>query len=145
MNRLKKKAIQEFVTMCIFMLITLPCFIFFTARNTQGFDYILIWVIIGVPTGLLWYLIESKKLKTLDERQRSLYQRAVHLSYGVFVFYLLGFSVIAFFLVGGGGTVPVWLLPIMLFTGVFLAGTTSSFIIYRQCEREGDELEGEDV
>lgn len=139
MNRLKKKAIHEFIMMCIFLVITIPCFIGFVARNTQGFDYILIWVIVGIPTGLLCYLFETKKLKQLDERERALYQQAVHMSFGAFVFYLLGFAVIAFFLVGGGGTVPVWLLPMMIFSGVFIAGTTSSFILYRQCEKEDDE------
>jgi len=139
MNRLKKKAIQEFIILCIFLIITIPCFICFVVRNTQGFDYILIWVIIGVPTGLFWYLFENKKLKTLDERERALYQRAVDMSFGVFVFYLLGFAVVAFFLIGGQGMVPVWLLPMMIFSGVFLAGTTSSFILYRQCEKEDDE------
>lgn len=139
MNRLKKKAIQDFVGLCVFVIVTVPFFIFFTVRNVQGFDYILIWVIVGVPTGLLAYLYENRQLKQFDERQRALYQKALQLSYGVFIFYTLGFAIVAFFLAGGGAMIPVWLMPMMLFSGVFIAGTTSSFILFKQCDEEGNE------
>jgi len=139
MNRLKKKAKQEFIAVCVFMAIVIPCFIVFVAKNTQGFDYIFIWLIVGVPTGLFVYLRENKKLKQLDERERSLYQQANYWAQGIFIFYLLAFVIVAFFLIGGQGKVPVWLLPMMLLTGLFLAQTTLSFILFRQCEKEDDE------
>lgn len=139
MNRLKKKAIHEFIAVCVFMLITIPCFIVFVARNTQGFDYVFIWLIVGVPTGFAACLWEHGKLKQLDERERLLYQQANYWAQGVFVFYLLAFVIIVFFLSGGRGRVPVWLLPMMVFTGLFLAQTTLSFFLFRQCSKEEDD------
>ena len=66
MNRLQKKAWTELVAVFVtIVLITIPCLLFMATRNAQGLDYVIICLIVGTPTGLITYLIESKKLKKL--------------------------------------------------------------------------------
>ncbi len=140
MNRLRKKAIQDFIAVCVFMLIAFPFFVQFVSNNTQGIEYALIIIIAGVPTGMIACLWEFNKFKQLDERERLLYQQANYWAQGVFVFYLSGFALVVFFLIGGKGMVPVWLLPMMVISGLFVAQTALSFFLFRQSlKEEGDE------
>ncbi len=140
MNRLKKKAWTELISCGIgFVLITIPLFLVMAHTNARGLEFVLIWVIFGVPTGLVMYLWEAKKLKQYDEREREIIQKAFSFSMMIMVLYLMGFSVAAFFLIGGGGSVPVVFMPLMFFTGMFLGQAVNSFIILMQCTKEDDE------
>jgi len=94
---------------------------------------------VGVPTGLGLYLWEMKKLKQFDEREREIIQKAFSISMMTFTQYLLIFCLAAFFMIGGGGKIPVVFMPVMLFSGVFFAQCTQSFIILFQCEKEDDD------
>ena len=140
MNRLQKKAWTELVAVFVtIVLITIPCLLFMAARNAQGLDYVIICLIVGTPTGLITYLIESKKLKKFDEREQAILRKAFSISAMVFIFYLLAFSLTSFFVIGGKQSIPVVLMPIMVLAGVILAQCTQSFILLMQCAKEENE------
>ena len=143
MNRLQKKAWTELVAAFVtIVLITIPGILFLSVRNAQGLDYLLICLIAGTPAGLIAYLFETKNLRKYDEREQAIIRKAFSVSACVFIFYLLAFSFISFFSIGGKQTIPVVLMPIMVLTGVFLGQCTQSFIILIQCTKEDDESKG---
>lgn len=139
MNRLKKKAWEELISNGICLLITISGTLFMASANVQGLGYLLIWVIVGVPTGIIFYLWETKKLRQFDEREKEMIQRALSASVNIFFIYLLTFSLAAFFLIGGGGSVPVVFMPLMFFSGLFVYKCSESFILLIQCVKEEDE------
>ena len=140
MNRLQKKAWTELVAAFVMIvIITIPCLLLLASRNAQGLDYIIICLIVGTPTGLICFLIESKKLKKYDEREQAILRRAFSTSAAVFMFYLLAFSLISFFAIGGKQSIPVVFMPVMVLTGVILAQCTQSFVVLFQCAKEDDE------
>ena len=140
MNRLQKKAWTELVAAFVMIvIITIPCLLLLASRDAQGLDYIIICLIVGTPTGLICFLIESKKLKKYDEREQAILRRAFSTSAAVFMFYLLAFSLISFFAIGGKKSIPVVLMPVMVLTGVILAQCTQSFVVLFQCAKEDDE------
>lgn len=138
MNRLQKKAWSSLITITICSLICLVCFSFMVARNAKGADYLLICLVVGLPTGIAAMFQELRFQNQLDEREKMLYQNANQWSVGALTGYLLVFCFSVFFLVGGGGQAPVWLFPGMLFSGLFIAQATQSTIILFQCRREQD-------
>ena len=138
MSRLKKKAKTEFIVSGVCTLITIPLFLFMAHTNAQGLEFLLIWVLVGIPTGLILYLWETKKLKQFDEREKEMIQKAFSISMMVFALYLLTFSLAAFFLTGGGGNISVVFMPVMFFSGIFLAQGTQSFILLMQCAKEDE-------
>lgn len=139
MNRLQKRAWTELImAFVMIVIVTIPCLLFLASRNAQGLDYVIICLIVGTPTGLICYLFEIKRLKKYDEREQAIIRKSFAISAGAFVFYLFGFSFISFFLIGGGQTVPVIFMPIMVLTGVVLAQCTQSFLILFQCAKEED-------
>ena len=136
MNRLQKKAWTELVAAFVMIvIITIPCLLLLASRNAQGLDYIITCLIVGTPTGLICFLIESKKLKKYDEREQAILRRAFSTSAAVFMFYLLAFSLISFFAIGGKQSIPVVLMPIMVLTGVILAQCTQSFVVLLNSSR----------
>ena len=140
MNRLQKRAWTELIAAFVMIvLIIIPCLLFMTAGNTQGLDYVIIFLIVSTPTGLICYLIELKKLKKYDEREQAIIRKAFATSAAVFIIYLGGFSITSFFLLGGGQSIPVIFMPIMVLTGLILAQCAQSFIILIQCAKEDDE------
>lgn len=140
MNRLQKKAWTELIALAVMIIfITIPCVLFLAHRNAQGLDYVLICLIVGTPTGLIAYMLEAKKIKQFDEREKELIRKAFNVSMMIFAFYLFAFSFTAFFLIGGKGNVPVVFLPMMVLTGVFLAQCVQSGILLIQCAKEDDE------
>jgi len=140
MNRLQKKAWKELIACGVMLiLITIPGFLFMAKINAKGLHYILICLIIGVPSGVVAYLFETKKLKQFDEREKELIQKANAISFVCFVIYLMAFSYAAFFIIGGKGNISVVTFPIMVFSGMFFAQCVQSAIILIQCEKEGNE------
>jgi hypothetical protein len=139
MNRLKKKAKTEFIASGVCTLIIIPLFLFMAHTNAQGLEFLLIWILVCIPTGLVLYLCETKKLKQFDEREKEMIRKAFSVSMMAFTLYLLTFCLAAFFMIGGGGRIPVVFMPVMLFAGVFFAQCTQSFIILFQCAKEDDE------
>jgi len=139
MNRLQKKAWTEFILVGVCTLIASAGVLFMAHRNSTGLDFVLIVIVTGVPTALVMYILESKKLKQFDEREKAIIQRAFSLSAVIFIAYQIIFSFAVFFLIGGGGSVQVVFMPLMFFSGLFLAQTAQSFILLTQCEKEDDE------
>ena len=139
MNRLKKKAKTGLIASGVCTLITVPLFLVMAHAKAKGPEFLLIWIFLGIPTGLVVYLWEAKKLKQFDEREKEMIQKSHSAGILVLVLYLLTFSLAVFFLIGGGGSIPVVFMPVMFFAGIFLAQCTQSFILLMQCAKEDDE------
>ena len=139
MNRLQKKAWIELIAAFILGIIAVPIILLLSVRNTQGLVFVIIFLVVGTPTVLIGYFIEMNKLKKYDEREQAIIRKAFSISACTFIFYLLAFSFIAFFSIGGKQTIPVVLMPIMVLTGCFLGQCTQSFVILFQCAKEDNE------
>ncbi len=139
MNRLKKKAWTELIVTFVMIVVVIPCLLSLSAHNARGLIYMIVALVVGAPIFLIGYLIELKQLKKFDEREQAILRKSFSISAGVFVFYLLSFSFVAFFSVGGKQLIPVVLMPIMVLTGVFLGQCTQTFLILFQCAKEDDE------
>jgi len=140
MNRLQKKAWTELTVSGIaFVVIAVPAFLIMAQHNVKGWDYLLIFLIVAVPAGLIGYIHEMKKLKEFDEREREVIRKAQSISMAFFVLFQLAFAYTAFFLLGGKGNIAVVILPIMVFSGAFIAQCVQSAILLIQCEKEDNE------
>lgn len=140
MNRLKKKAWTELiVTFGVIVFLSIPGILFCSKQNAQGWGWIVICTIISVPIILNGYLSEIKSFKEFDEREQIILRKSLSVWTGVFSFYVLIFSFAAFFLIGGGQTVPVVWMPIMVLSGIAVARFIQSVVILSQCAEEDDE------
>lgn len=144
MNRLKKKAWTELiVAFGIIVFISIPCVLMASTNNAQGWGWLVLCIIISGPMILNGYLSEIKTLKRFDEREQNILRKSFSIWAGVFSLYLLIFSFAAFFLIGGGQTVPVVWMPIMVLTGIVIAQCAQSFVVLVQCaEEDDDDTEG---
>lgn len=140
MNRLQKRVwIELAATGLMVALIIIPGILRLAHRNAQGIVYVFIIFLVGVPAGIIMYYFQAKQLKKYDEREKAMMRKAYSVSTYVFVSYLVIFSLSMFFLVGGGGNIPVIWVPMMLFTGVFLAQCAQSAIVLIQCAKDDNE------
>ena len=141
MNRLKKKAwIEMIATFGIIVFLSIPGILFCSKQNVQGWGWIIICTIISVPIILNGYLSEIKSFKQFDEREQIILRKSLSVWTGVFSLYVLIFSFTAFFLIGGGRTVPVVWMPIMVLSGIVVARFIQSVVILSQCAEEEDDV-----
>ena len=139
MNRLKKKAWTELVVAFgIIVFLSIPGILYCSEQNAQGWGWIVICTIISGPMILNGYLSEIKSFKQFDEREQIILRKSLSVWTGVFSFYVLIFSFTAFFLIGGGQTVPVVWMPIMVLSGIVVARCIQSVVILSQCAEEDD-------
>jgi hypothetical protein len=140
MTRLKKKAWNELVVVFgIIVFISIPGILHLSRQNAQGWGWLIVCTIISGPMILGGYLSDVKNLKNYDEREQIILRKSFSIWSGVFSLYLLIFSFASFFLIGGGKTVPVVLMPVMVLTGIVLAQCAQSVVILTQCAKEDDE------
>ena len=92
--------------------------------------------IVGVPTGFIFWLKECKYELSLDEREKKIKSYAYFWSTRAFVFYLFCFAFTVFFLIGGSGNAPVWFLPAMVISGLFVSQAVMSAVILAQFAME---------
>ncbi len=140
MTRLKKKAwVEMAATGILFVLILIQSFLRLVQVNAQGIHLVFIMLFVGVPTGVIMYHIEYRRFRQCDEREKKIICKAFLISAFVFIFYLILFSLSAFFLIGGSGNIPVVFMPTMVLVGVFLGQCTQSFIILIECAKDDNE------
>ena len=136
MNVLQKRAWTELVLMVICTAITAAALAFMVHMNSKGLSYVIICVAVGTPTGFLTCLHNLKSAGRYDERERSILHRATML--GGFVLALVTgcASWVAFFIVGGAGTVPVYVLPATFLGALGAAQFVQSAAILIQFAKE---------
>jgi len=150
MNRLKKKAKRDFLTVCVMSLVGLLSFGFLTfadIKGTQGGIYLTIALVYaGLCIGFMFFKNNRKRKKQnapeFDEREFSLIQRAINIGNNIFIVYVLLAMITAFYLVGGRGSVPMWSIPIALFGGLFIAGTVQFLVLMHYAKEDDKNIEG---
>jgi len=136
MNVLQKRAWSELAFMLVCTAITAVALAFMVHMNSKGLSYVIICVAVGTPTGLVACLHNIKTVRQYDERERAILHRATMLGGFVLALVMGCASFVAFFVVGGAGTVPVYVLPAMFLGGLGAAQCTQSAVILIQFARE---------
>ena len=139
MNRLQKKVWKELLLVTICTIFIILAMFSMAQRNVKGIGYIIICLIVGIPTGIFGFIWELKEFCKLDERERKIYQKAFRCACGGLLIYQFCFAFFIFFAIGGKGNIPVLSFPIMFFTSVFVAQSIQSVVILIKCALEEDE------
>lgn len=139
MNRLKKKAWTELITALIAVIWTTLLILYIAYCNVHGLGWLLLCMLIGVPVFVFIFLFETKELKRYNEREKLLIRKSLDISQKTFILYLIAFSFLSLFMVGGKKDIPVVILPMMVFAGLFLEQCIRSTVLLMQCEKEDDE------
>jgi RsiW-degrading membrane proteinase PrsW (M82 family) len=137
MTKLQKDAWVNLIGIIVCLVIALPCFYILKQRDTQGLDYVIISIIVGGPTFLICILYWKKTEAGFDEREKIIQRRAYIWSTYVMTIYALLLCLIPFFIVGGGGAIPVFYLPVSFVIGLFIGQLTQSSIILVLSQQEG--------
>jgi hypothetical protein len=146
-NRLKKKAWKDFGTICVTAIVALVFFGFLTYANAKGVRYLIFGLL---PVGVMAALAISGVFKehkeqyavVFDERELYLIHRATNIGNGVFMGYATLAIITAFNLIGGRGLIPVWTLPLSLFSGFFLSGTVQFLVLMHHAKEDDKNIEG---
>lgn len=141
-NRLKEKAWKDFGTLCVITVMALVFFGFSTYANVKGVRYAmfgLLPVCVMAVLAIFGIFKEHKEQHAppFDERELYLIHQATNIGNVVFVGYVSLAAITAFNLIGGRGVVPVWTLPLAMFSGLFLSGIVQ-FIFLMHHAKEDD-------
>lgn len=136
MNVLQRRAWIELVLVLVCVPIAAAGLAFLVRTNTQGLAYVGISVVVGAITGLVGYLHNVKSAAGFDEREKSILRKAVTLSGFVFALAVGCASFVAFFVVGGGGSVSVYVMPATFLGALLAAQFVQSAAILIQFARE---------
>ena len=146
-NRLKKKAWKDFWIICVMSIVGLSFFGFMTYANASGIRYLLAGLCpVFVMAALAVFGVSREHREQnpppFDEREFYLIQRATNIGNGIFIAYVVLTIVTAFNLIGGRGMIPVWTLPLALFSGLFLSGTVQFLFLMHHAKEEDKNIEG---
>ncbi len=148
-NRLKKKAKKDFWFICVGSIVTPLFFGFATYANMRGIMYLLGGLCpVGVMFALAFFGVYKEHAKQnpnpppFDERELYLIQRATNIGNNIFMGYAVSAMAIVFNLIGGRGTIPVWTLPLALFSGLFLSGIVQFIFLMHHAKQDDKEMEG---
>ncbi|MHC5199431.1 MAG: hypothetical protein ACYSO1_04870 [Planctomycetota bacterium] len=146
-NRLKKKAWKDFWIICVMSIVGLSFFGFMTYANASGIRYLLAGLCpVFVMAALVVFGVSREHREQnpppFDEREFYLIQRATNIGNGIFIAYVVLTIVTAFNLIGGRGMIPVWTLPLALFSGLFLSGTVQFFFLMHHANEDDNSTEG---
>ena len=136
MNVLQRRAWIELVLMLVCMPIGAAGLAFLVRTNTQGLAYVGTSVVVGTITGLVAYLHNLKVVAGFDEREKSILRRAIMLGVYAFALVIGCASFVVFFVVGGGGSVPVYVMPATFLGALLPAQFVQSAAILIQFARE---------
>jgi MFS family permease len=145
-NRLKKKAWIDFCVVCVSAIVGPLCYGFMTyadIKGLQGATYFLGGLAaVGLGVGFLIFLNSGKQQKNtnlgFDEREFHLLHKAINISNITFICYTLLVVTTAFYIIGGRGTVPMWSIPLALFSGIFVAGTVQFLFLMHYAKEDNE-------
>ena len=146
-NRLKKKAWGDLRTICVIAIVALSFFGFLTYANARGVMYLIAGlcpVCVMAALAVFGVFREHKKQNTppFDERELYLLQRTTNIGNSIFMAYVSLAIITAFNLIGGRGMIPVWTLPLAMFSGLFLSGMVQFLILMHHAKEDDNNTEG---
>jgi hypothetical protein len=136
MSVLQKRAWSELVIMLVVIVVATGSLALMVRNDTKGVAYVLVSVVGAAVLGLVAYLQVVRTEAGLDEREKHILGRACMLAAASFVMAVGAVAFVAFFIVGGAGRVPVYLLPATFFGALFVAQFVQSAAILVQFTRE---------
>ncbi len=136
MNHLQKKAWTELVLMFVVVGVAAAGLTVLVHLNAKGVVHVVIFTAAGLGSGLFSCLRSIRFTAGLDERERLIAQKAFVYAAYAFVLVIAGLSFILFFLTGAAGQVPVYVLPVLLLTGLMAAQIVESSVVLIQFEKE---------
>ncbi len=141
MSRLQKAAWFNLGMVTVCMIIAAPCFIFLTARNAKGIDYILIFFLIACITTPVFYVLYRKKSYEagFDEREKMINKRAFSFAAMGLTIFLACVCFIPFFVMGGQNVIKVYYLPLIFLSTLFAAQFVHSMAMLIQCALEEED------
>jgi hypothetical protein len=146
-NRLKKKAWKDFWTICVITIVSLSFFGFLTYANARGVKYLIAGLFPVCMMAAFWVFGVFKEdnkqnMPPFDEREFYLIQRATNVGNSIFMAYVSLAIITAFSLIGGRGMIPVWTLPLAMFSGLFLSGAVQFLILMHHAKEDDNSTEG---
>lgn len=150
MSRLKKKAQGDFCRMCIMMILLLPSFGLAILLNFEGDIKYLFPALAG--GGFIVAFTTFAKLRAkeesvqsylqFDEREFYLFRKSQEWGNYCFVVFLSVAMMVLFLTAGSRGLVPVWIIPLILFSGIFLSETVRFIILMNYAREDDRSIEG---
>ena len=142
MNRLKRKAIVDFVSASAFAWIMIAASVYLGLKDVSAAPVragILGGAIAG-GVGSYLFVRRSKQsiADSFDERELAIIKKAYEWFGGVFIFYLLALHLAALAVTVMKGTIPIWIASVLLFAGLYLGNCVACAVLMRYA-REDDE------
>jgi hypothetical protein len=139
MNRLERKSWLELVGVTVGMALTGVCVAVLVHLDSKGMDTLLIGGAVGLIAGLVVYVRCASAEAKLDEREKAILRKAFEWASKTVILFWGGSSFVAFFAVGGKGTIEVYWLPLLFAAGLFLAQFVQSAVVLIQSAKEAHE------
>jgi hypothetical protein len=98
--------------------------------------FLLLALPVGIVAGFACYIRSISAEKKLDEREKTISRKADYCAGITFALFLAIASFGIFFVSGAKSNVPVYLLPLLVLTGIFLAQLVESATILIWCAKE---------
>ena len=136
MNRLQKGAWIELAIVVFCVLIGAVCFAGLVASNARGITYVVILLVVGCIVGPPIAYFSYKDECKYDEREKAIRRRAFWWAAGAMIMFLCIVCFVPFFLIGGGGNMPVYYLPIIFWGCLMIAQVVQSSVILFKCTME---------
>ena len=150
MNRLKKQAWGDFSRVCITMILLLPVFGLVVFLNFEGDIKYLFPALAG--SAFIIAITTFAKLRAkeesvqsylqFDEREFHLFRKSQEWGNFCFVVFISIAVMVVFLTAGSRGLVPVWLIPLILFSGVFFSEAVRFVILMNYAREENESIKG---
>jgi len=137
MNILQKKAWTNLAVVTGAVVITGILLCILVRVDADGSVFGLVFALpVGIITGLIIYIRSLSTENKLDEREKMISLKAFAWASYTFVLFVVLASFVIFEISGARSRVPVYLLPLIVLTGLFLAQLVESAGILIQFARE---------
>ncbi len=139
MNRLERKSWLELAGMTMCMAVGGIGLAVLVNLDAKGMGTLLIGAAVGLVAGLVFCVRSASAEAKLDEREKAILQKAYTWASRTVMVFWGGSSFVAFFVVGGKGTIQVYFLPLLFFAGMFLGQFVQSAMVLTQSAKEEHE------
>ena len=98
--------------------------------------FLLLALPVGIVAGFACYIRSISVENRLDEREKTISRKAAHCAGITFALFLAFTSFGIFFVTGAKNNIPVYMLPLLVLTGLFIAQLIESATILIWCAKE---------
>ena len=137
---LKRKAWKDFLSLIAFSVFGFLIYGFLTYTDAKGTPMLIgsFAMIASMGIGAIVSIFNKKNppVPEFDERELYLLRRATNIGTNCFMFYVVIIMLVAFSLIGGRGMVPMWSIPVALFSGLLFAGTVQFLILLHHAKED---------